>query len=327
MHPQRERPNSRGTCSKHQRRPSRPVAAMATALSGLALFFVSSVAFGDDPRAGAAAVAAHRGPSWLRALAISVDSTHLGHMGGPGEPPAYRADDPLPRLVERALAAKEPDARKILDSAFTVDGDVIYRLNCRSCHGPAGEGAAPEVSSLRGMAGALSPDLVARNMKEAGHPVHARMAKDLSYAAESRLRERLWEGGKVMPAFKHLTEEEQVALLDYLKGLAGGRPATPARAPETVARLGELVVEGTCRVCHDATGPVVGHIMMVGGRMPALANIPEQMSLEAVVHKVRHGWTAVAGLKQTARMPLFSYMTDEEVAAAYLYLAYYPPTE
>jgi hypothetical protein len=28
-----------------------------------------------------------------------------------------------------------------------------------------------------------------------------------------------------------------------------------------------------------------------------------------------------------SRMPVFSYLSEEEVAAAYLYLAYYPPKD
>jgi hypothetical protein len=50
------------------------------------------------------------------------------------------------------------------------------------------------------------------------------------------------------------------------------------------------------------------------------------MSLDGVVHKVRHGWTSLAGMATPAsRMPVYSYLSDEEVAAAYLYLAYLPP--
>jgi hypothetical protein len=67
---------------------------------------------------------------------------------------------------------------------------------------------------------------------------------------------------------------------------------------------------------------------MMAGLVPALANLPTQMSLDGVVHKVRHGWTSMVGMATPAsRMPIFAYLTDEEAAAAYLYLAYLPPQQ
>jgi cytochrome c len=162
------------------------------------------------------------------------------------------------------------------------------------------------------------------------------MAEQLAQQADATLRQRLAQGGQppklpyleTMPAFAHLTEPEIAALEAYLKVLArapGAGPAT-ATAPESAFRVGELVVRGTCRVCHDATGSGGGHAAMMAGLVPALVGMPEQMSLEAVVHKVRHGWQALSGMShQLSRMPVFPYLTDEEVAAAYLYLAYVAP--
>ena len=132
-----------------------------------------------------------------------------------------------------------------------------------------------------------------------------------------------------MPPFLHLSEAEIAALVDYLKGLGGAPGSTlrNVRVTESAARIGEHLVQGTCRICHDATGPGAGHRMMMAGRIPALASIPGELSLEAVVHKVRHGWSDLATMAhQLSRMPVFSYVSDEE-AAAYAYLAYYPPLD
>ena len=131
-----------------------------------------------------------------------------------------------------------------------------------------------------------------------------------------------------MPPFKHLSDTEQDALFDFLRKLAGASPSAPqpAQVSETSLRIGEHVIEGNCRICHDATGPGAGQAGLMAGRIPSLNTMPDQLSLEAVVHKVRTGWSGVANIvHQKSAMPVLSYLSDEEVAAAYLYLYYYPP--
>ena len=271
------------------------------------------------------------GPSWLRALAITVDTTPLGHLGGAGPPPASVEQARFQESVRRALTlagGKDAEARRALETPFAVDGAEIYRLNCRACHGPRGTGLPPEVASIVGLGGALSPVLIEQSARARGLTVRPALALELSLQAERSLRARLRNGGKEMPPLLHLSEAETEALIDYLQVLAGAPRAglRNVQVVETGLRIGEHVIQGTCRICHDATGPGAGHLMMASGRIPALANLPEQLSLDGVVHKVRHGWTAPAGLMQhLSRMPVFSYLSDEEVAAAYLYLAYQPP--
>jgi len=302
--------------------------------AAVALLLVSSSprALAGQEHSHADPVTPAAGPIWLRVLSISVDETQLGHMGGDSSPRAPARASPLDDAVRRALAhvgSNDAQARKALEATFTADGAELYRLDCRSCHGPNGVGRPPEVASIIGPARALSPVLIEQNMRRAGRPARPDLAKQLAAQAEQSLRERLRDGGKRMPPFQHLSDAERGALVDYLKRLAGA-PASEAPAQgvaESAARIGEHLVQGTCRVCHDATGPGAGHMMMMMGRIPALANIPENLSLDAVVHKVRHGWSGVGGMmNRMSRMPVFPYLSDEEVAAAYLYLAYYPPT-
>jgi mono/diheme cytochrome c family protein len=280
---------------------------------------------------GMAAVTPVEGPSWLRTLSISVDETRLGRVGADGQPPeSAAAPSPFARAVRRALelaGSNDEEARKTLETRFTFDGADLYRLDCRSCHGPRGAGEPPEVNSLVGPSRALSPALLEQNMRAAGRPVRADLAKQLSAEAERIVRERMRDGGKRMPSFQYLSDGEVDALTDYLKRLAGAPGALRRRnVTESVARIGEHLVQGTCRICHDASGPGGGHMMMMMGRIPALASIPDQLSFEAVVHKVRYGWSGMAGMMhRMSRMPTFPYVSDDEVAAAYLYLAYYPP--
>ncbi len=277
------------------------------------------------------AVTSVGGPSWLRALAISVDATKLGHMGGGGAAPAAARAAAFDEDVRRAVGlagSNDAAARASLEARVAIDGADIYRFECRSCHGPDGKGQPPEVGNILSLMRATSTALLEQNLRKAGKPVQPYLAKQLAEQAEKSLAERLRDGGKRMPSFRYLSEPERDALIRYLKHLAG-MPAAGGEVAESPARIGELVVQGTCRICHDATGPGGGHMMMMSGRIPALASIPEQLSLEAVVHKVRHGWSGMAGMmhRPVSRMPVFSYLSDEEVAAGYLYLAYYPPKD
>jgi mono/diheme cytochrome c family protein len=263
----------------------------------------------------------------------------MGRVGGDGQPPASQIPAAFTDAVRKALAQagrNDEAALRALGSGFQVDGATLYRLNCRSCHGPDGAGKPPAIASLVGPSLALSAAHHEERMLAAGARVNPELARQLAEQADQALRQRLSEGGKkpklpyleTMPAFAHLSGAEVAALEGYLKKLArvpGGEPR-PTQVSETALRIGEHVVRGTCRVCHDATGPSAGHALMMAGLIPALVNLPEQMSLEAVVFKVRHGWNAMAGASQKlSRMPVSPYLSDEEVAAAYLYLAYLPP--
>ena len=282
------------------------------------------------------------GPSILRALALSVDDgTPLGRLGGDG-PPRSALPQAFVDSVRKALTqagSRDQAALQSLRVTFPVSGADIYRLNCRSCHGPSGAGKPPAIASIIGSARALSPAQHEAVMKAAGAEANPELAQQLALHAEGNLlRERLAKGGvkpnlpylETMPPFAYLSEQEVVALADYLKQLGGvaGEGTAVQKVNQSAMRIGEQVVRGTCRICHDATGMSGGHAMMMAGLVPALGNLPEQMSLDGVVHKVRHGWTSMVGMaRPVSRMPIFAYLSDEEVAAAYLYLAYLPPQQ
>lgn len=280
------------------------------------------------------------GPSILRGLALTVEMSSLGRLGGDG-PPRSALPQAFTDSVRKALTqagAREEAALQSLHVKFPVSGADIYRLNCRSCHGPTGAGKPPGIASIIGPARALSPAQHEAVMKAAGAEPKPELARQLALHAEEALRERLAKGGvkpklpylETMPPFAYLSEQEVVALEDYLKELGGvaARGSAVQKVSQSAMRVGEQVVRGTCRVCHDATGMSGGHAMMMSGLVPALANLSEQMSLDGVVHKVRHGWTSMAGMaKPVSRMPVYPYLSDEEVAAAYLYLAYLPPQQ
>lgn len=272
-----------------------------------------------------------RGPSWLQHLGVELDDTHLGKMGGDGSPPATTRE-PMPSVEGEATAP------------FTLAGEDLYRLNCRSCHGPDGQGAPPEINSLLDPVRATSPALLEAHQRQQGRRLPPGMAQQLATDAEKNLRDRIASGGKKMPAFPLLSGEEVVALVSYLKVLAGVPGAERSRPTVTLSavRAGEDLVKGTCQVCHPATGPTPTHMRMyMQGVIPPLASLPERLSPPGVLGKVRKGIMAGMGggnmmggggmmggrgmMGQMGRMPVFSYLTDEEVMAAYLFLSKYPP--
>ncbi len=213
------------------------------------------------------------------------------------------------------------------EQSFALGGADLYRLNCRSCHGPDGVGAPPEINSLIGPVQATSPALLMERMKTMGKPIPESMAKELASGSEKDLRDRLLNGGKNMPPFKHLRGDEVEALLGYLQTLAGLPPTARSRmlVPQSVARVGEHLVKGTCHVCHDATGPGGGHMAMMTGVIPSLESFPQQQSLDSVVRQVQAGTSGMMQSMGGSQMPALPYLTKEEVAAAYFYLAEYPP--
>ena len=260
------------------------------------------------------AVSLVSGPSWLKHLGLTQPQTRLGQMGGTESIPAS--------------ARREPDFGPSGTSRpFVLAGADLYRLNCRSCHGADGKGSPPEINSLIGPVQAASVTAFEERMKARGTEISDEMARELAAEAKKGLRDRLQNGGKTMPAFKHLRSDEVEALLGYLDKLAGvpaGRNAN-LLVTESAARVGEQVVKGTCHICHDATGPGGGHMAMMRGIVPSLASLPQENSLGAFVRQVQNGSSRMMMMMARPRMPRFPYLTDQEIAAAYVYLADYPP--
>ena len=284
-----------------------------------------------------------RGPSVIARHGLALETTRLGQAGGSGSPPeTARTEPPLASEIGRGWrspmgAALErffslfregrADAAATLDETFVLTGADLYRLNCRSCHGPAGAGAPPEIPSYVGPVQGASAALIRRRLEARGAEVDDAFVRDLAADGEQTLRERLQNGGERMPAFPHLEGNEVDALIWYLKRQADVPEAIgqPHEVTESVARVGEHLAKGTCHVCHDATGPGGGRMMMMRGVIPSLASFAEQKSPDDLVRKVRDGASGMMGMMGGGRMPVYPYLTEEEILASYLYLITYPP--
>ncbi len=272
-----------------------------------------------DLRSPSATVTPVKGPSWLQHLRIAIAETHLGQMGETATAPGTaRREPPL----------AEHQTVQPLAETFELTGADVYRIDCRSCHDPEGDGAPPEIRSLIGPAQGTSPALIERRMEQRGAPISEAMATQLASQAEKAIRDRLQHGGEKMPSFGYLRPAEVALLLGYLRQLAGA-PDTEhvAAVKESGAHVGEQVIKGTCHIGHDATGPGGTRMMiMMRGIIPSLASLPDDHSLEAVIRQVHYG-TRMMMMMRGNRMPPFPYLTDEEIAASYLYLQAYPPTK
>jgi mono/diheme cytochrome c family protein len=286
------------------------------------------------------------GPSWLKHLGIfDIRWTAMGQMGGlelaprsPRQEPNFPVEVPPPRgrggrgmggmmgQIYSNYPSKPSEVARLMDEKFLLAGIDLYRLNCQSCHGPRGEGAPPEIKSLVGPVKASSPALVQERMKKMGRPIDEALAKELAAQAEASIRERLRQGGKKMPPFGHLDKEEINALLQSLRDHIGGlRPETKEiLVPQSVARVGEHLMKGTCHICHDATGPGRGRMGMMQGNIPSLASFPWEQSMPSLVRQVELG-TVPMMMMGGQRMPAYPYITEDEAAASYLYLLRYPP--
>jgi mono/diheme cytochrome c family protein len=97
---------------------------------------------------------------------------------------------------------------------------------------------------------------------------------------------------------------------------------------ESPERVGELLVKGTCHICHDAVAtPTTAFEYRVGyGNPPPLSSFTEQRTPPQVIRKAREGLIEPSISASRGRMPIFDYLTSEEVTVAYLYLLLEPPS-
>jgi mono/diheme cytochrome c family protein len=217
-----------------------------------------------------------------------------------------------------------------LDAPVVLSGADFYRLNCRACHRADGRGAPEEVNSIIDPIRATSPVMVQRRMEATGRPISAAFAAQLARGSRQDVVKRLENGGERMPSFGYFGRAESDALLAYLEWLAGvpGAGLRQLRVVVSADRVGEHLVKGTCHICHDATGSWPEPQALLDGAMPPLAGIVRQGTIHDVLTKVRHGKPVVMGstlISYRGRMPVFDYLTDGEVSAAYGYLSSYPP--
>jgi mono/diheme cytochrome c family protein len=212
---------------------------------------------------------------------------------------------------------------------ITLHGSDLYRLNCRGCHGELGHGAPPEIGSIIGPVQATSVAVTMDRMKKAGREMTRTDAISMAKESKTLLLQRLHSGGQDMPP-PNLSEAEIHSLVPYLEHLSGipGAEKNQIAVKESSLRVGEHIVKSTCHICHSATGPNPSPDQILKGEIPPLSAVIRRVSLSEFVQKVTSGAPIAMGMPPTlyrGRMPVFAYISQEEAAAAYLYLTRYPP--
>jgi mono/diheme cytochrome c family protein len=268
------------------------------------------VKLGQDP-----SVAPVAGASWLNHLGLRYDETTLGRSGAtygpasdqpPGTPPS------IPLQVGRPV---------------TLTGADLYRLNCQACHRAEGTGSPPEIKSVFTAVQGASLALVRQQLQQQGKSASAARAQ--ADRARTDLVNRIKKGGQRMPAFPHLQDADIAALYAYLTELTRSPDAAiDSRRTVSWGRLGEHVIKGTCHICHDAVGPRPANQAMAQGTIPPFNILLQEKPVVDFLTKVRSGaplTTADQAFHYRGRMPVFPYLRDLEVAAAYMFLVDYPP--
>jgi len=267
------------------------------------------------------------GPSWLNRLGLTYRESSLGRSGAaygpPPSPPTY--GPPPTQRPSQSSAAPLAVGRPVV-----LSGADLYRLNCQSCHRAEGTGSPPEIKSVLGLVQGSSLELVRQHLQQEGTKAPRSAARVQASRARTDLYQRIQKGGQRMPALAHLQEADIDVLYAYLTQLAGAPDARPqSRQTTSWARLGEHVVKGTCHICHDAVGPrLSGQALLVQGKIPPFTTLLEDKPVVDFVTKVRSGAPVMTGdpaFHYRGRMPVFSYLQDVEVAAAYMFLVDYPP--
>src|ERR1700681_3084018 len=266
------------------------------------------------------------GESWLHHLGRSFDETSMGRTWqlGPASEISYAPTHLRTRTVPTSTNA---DSRVEI-----VNGSELYRINCQGCHGEFGLGAPSEIPSLIDPVRASFAALVGQRMKKLGMELSQRQIAELANQSRSDLLKRLHEGGQDMPSFGHLNELEIRSLVASLNQLAHvpGADKKANAVRESPVRIGELIVKSTCHLCHAATGANPTPAEMFAGRIPPLSAIPTRVDQAQLVRKVTRGAPVLMGSTASlyrGRMPIFTYLTEDEAADVYEYLTQYPPAE
>jgi mono/diheme cytochrome c family protein len=288
----------------------------------VAVFVLASSLLGQTTGTGDTSVTAVRGESWLLHLGRSFGETSMGKTWNLGPPPP---PDPGTELPPWQLNLSPGFPAPIV----TLHGSDLYRMTCQGCHKESGQGAPPEINSIIDPVRATSVAAIAARMKAAGREMSRADTSAMAKESKAMLLQRLHIGGQHMLA-PTMSEAEIRSLVAYLEQLAAipGAEKNQIAVKESSYRIGEHIVKSTCHVCHSATGPNPSPDQILKGAIPPLSSLTTRVSLSGFVRKVTSGAPIIMSTPPTyyrGHMPVYVYFSQDEAAAAYLYLIRYPP--
>jgi mono/diheme cytochrome c family protein len=288
----------------------------------LVIFALLSQLFGQTAGNKEIPVTAVKGESWISHLHKKFSDTSMGKT--------YHFGPVAPMPGEKSAGGQEKLSLGFAARTMAYHGSDVYRLNCRGCHEESGHGTPPEINSVIDPVRATSVEVIMARMKKAGMSMSRANATLLAKQSNTALLDRFHKGGTDMPPFPQLSEPEIRALLAYLKQLAGvpGAEKEQVAISESPSHVGEQIVKSTCHICHNAVGPNPNPQQLLEGAIPPLGTLTTRTSMPEFVRKVTAGNPISMGappMPFRGRMPVFDYLSEDEVANAYLYLTLYPP--
>jgi mono/diheme cytochrome c family protein len=290
----------------------------------VAIFALAAPLFGQTVGNKDIPVTAVKGESWISHLHKRFSDTSMGKT--------WHSGPVAPMPGEKSTGGEQRLSLGFAARTMTFRGSDVYRLNCRGCHAESGHGAPPEINSVIDPVRATSVEVIMARMKKAGMNMSRANATLLAKQSNTALLDRFHKGGQDMPPFPQLSEPEIRSLIAYLRQLAGvpGAEREQVEINESPAHVGELIVKSTCHICHNAVGPNPNPQQILEGAIPPLSTLTTRTSLPDFVRKVTAGSPISMGatpIPYRGRMPVFDYLSEDEVANAYLYLTLYPPQE
>ena len=285
------------------------------------LFVLVSSLFAQTNATKHTSVTAVEGESWISHLHKRFGETSMGRTSDLGPAPPRPGNEAPPWQLN--LSPGFPI------SLVTLNGADLFRLNCQGCHKQSGHGAPPEINSVIDPVRATSIAVITAEMKAAGREMSQSEIAAMAKEAKVMLLQRLHVGGEhMLPPV--LSETEIHSLVAYLEQLSGvpGAEKKQIVVKESSYHVGEHIVKSTCHVCHNATGPNPSPQQILEGAIPPLATLTTRVGLPDFVRKVTKGAPIIMGTPPTSyrgRMSVFVYLSQDEAAAAYLYLSRYPP--
>lgn len=290
----------------------------------VAILALLSQLFSQAVRSKEIPVTAVRGESWISHLHKRFSDTSMGKT--------WRSGPVAPMPGEKSTGGQQKLSLDFASRTMAYHGSDVYRLNCRGCHEESGHGTPPEINSVIDPVRATSVEVIMARMKKAGMNMSRANATLLAKQSNTALLDRFHKGGQDMPPFPQLSEPEIRSLIAYLKQLAGvpGAESKQVAIYESPSHVGEQIVKSTCHICHNAVGPNPNPQQLMEGAIPPLSTLTTRTSLPELVRKVTAGAPismGVAPMPYRGSMPVFDYLSEDEVANAYLYLTLYPPQE
>jgi len=163
-------------------------------------------------------------------------------------------------------------------------GEHLYQQNCSICHGFNGNGGVGVPLSLEAFQTSVSDEYLARTIRN-GRP------------------------GRIMPAFRHLTEKEIKAIIGHIRSWSDQPAPTFSNEPvEGDVEHGRQLFARHCAVCHGADGkggPGTGVTMSRPRSLPILAPALNNSGFLASAPDAMIKYTLMNGRKGT---PMASFL-------------------